>query len=89
MINLKYILFTILISIFSSCLYANSIVKLAQDLHLYPGTKAIVQWKRVFSSKRHLNRYKLTNLSQETRNKLKNYLVKHAIDSKQPIVPGL
>jgi len=86
---LKCIQLTIFITVFSSSLYATNIINLAQDLHLYPGTKAIVQWKRVFSSKRHLNRYKLTNLSQETRDKLKNYLIKHAIDSKQPIVPGL
>ena len=85
---MKYVLLIFIIPLISS-LQANSIIKLAQDLHLYPGTKASVQWKRVFSSKRHLSRYKLTNLSQETRNKLKNYLIEHAIDSEQPIVPGL
>ena len=87
---MKYILFIAILSVFSS-LYANNItiIRLAQDLHLYPGTKAIVQWKRVFSSKRHLKRYKLTTLSNETKEKLKSYLIEHAIDSKQPIVPGL
>lgn len=82
---MKYIL---IITIFSS-LFANNIPQLALDLRLYPGTKAGIQWKRVFSSKRHLKRYKLSNLSQDTKEKLKNYLIEHAIDSRQPIVPGL
>ena len=85
---MKYIWFMVFVGIFSS-LYANSVIQLARDLHLYPGTKASVQWKRVFSSTRHLKRYKLDNLSEKTREKLKSYLIDHAIDSKQPIVPGL
>ena len=68
---------------------ADEIQGLAQELKLYGGTKATVQWERVFSSQRRLEKYKLNNLSQETRTALKNYLIQHAADSEQPIVPGL
>lgn len=62
---------------------------LAKELNLYAGTKASIQWERVFSSQRRLAKYKLDQLSQTTRDSLKTYLIKHAADSEQPIVPGL
>ncbi|MBD3796846.1 MAG: hypothetical protein IE887_03735 [Campylobacterales bacterium] len=66
-----------------------NIETLAKNLNLYGGEKATVQWRRVFSSQRHLQRYRLDVLDQETRNQLEEYLIKHAADSEQPIVPGI
>jgi len=68
---------------------ANEIQNLAKELNLYPGNKATIQWERVFSSQRRLEKYKLNNLSTSTRDSLKKYLIQHAADSEQPIVPGL
>lgn len=62
---------------------------LSKNLNLYAGSKATIQWERVFSSQRHLQRYKLDSLSIIQREELKKYLIKHAADSDQPIVPGL
>lgn len=75
-------------------LYANetaslSISQLAKKLHLYGGQKAIIQWERVFSSQRHLKRYHLDELPVSERLELKKYLIDHAADSEQPIIPGL
>jgi len=70
-------------------LSANSIAILAEELNLYAGTKASVQWERVFSSQRRLKRYGLDTLEYDKLVELKYYLIKHAADSKQPIVPGL
>ena len=72
-----------------SSLQAKSVVILAQELNLQAGSKATVQWERIFSSPRHLKRYKLEHLSLETRIGLKAYLIRHSADSEQPIVPGL
>lgn len=69
--------------------YAEPIEQIAKKFNLYGGEKATVQWKRVFSSKRHLQRYKLEELDQATRDKLEKYLIQHAADSEQPIVPGV
>jgi len=65
------------------------IEKLSKSLNLYGGEKAIIQWRRVFSSPRHLKRYKLDRLDPQTRARLEDYLIKHAADSDKPIVPGL
>jgi len=76
----------------SPYLYATTdveMVKLTKELDIYAGSKAIVQWERVFASQRHLKRYKLEKFSKEKREELKLYLIKHAADSQQPIVPGL
>jgi ribosomal protein L32 len=62
--------------------------KLAKKLHLSAGTKAIIQWERVFKSKRKMKRYKIDTLSTNEKNKLKEYLIKHAIDSDKPMVAG-
>lgn len=79
----------VLFSLLLNPLYAEDVASLAKELNLYGGTKAKIQWERVFSSERHLLRYGLEKLPPETRQELKAYLIKHAADSKQPIVPGL
>lgn len=62
---------------------------IAKKYKLYAGTKASVQWKRIFSSQRRLHKYNLDTLSQNELNSLEQYLISHAADSEQPIVPGL
>jgi len=79
----------ILLSFLVSSLNANQISDLALEYNLYPGNKATIQWERIFSSERRLKKYKLDTLSLDTQVKLKLYLIKHAADSEQPIVPGL
>jgi hypothetical protein len=78
-----------LVVFISNSLFATNVIQISKELNLYPGTKAIIQWERVFSSQRHLKRYKLDSLPEKTREKLKQYLISHAIDSDKPIVPGL
>ena len=81
---------TILIStlLFTS-LYAQDMHLLANDLKLYAGTKAAIQWQRIFSSDRRMKKYKIDLLPEQTKHQLKLYLIDHAADSEQPIVPGL
>lgn len=79
----------IFIPLLASSRQSESIAQLAKGLNLYGGTKATIQWRRVFSSPRHLKRYKLEYLDQATRDQLEEYLIQHAADSEQPIVPGL
>jgi hypothetical protein len=62
---------------------------LTKELNIYPGSKATIQWNRIFSSQRHLKRYNLNTISKKRRDELQLYLIKHAADSQQPIVPGL
>ena len=78
----------IIISSFTN-LSASSISGLAEKFNLFAGTKASVQWERVFSSDRRLKRYGLDSLEYDKLVELKHYLIKHSADSKQPIVPGL
>ena len=78
-----------IILLLSSILFANNANKLASQLNLIAGTKAIAQWERVFSSKRRMQKYHINKLSSNQINNLKTYLIKHAADSDQPIVPGL
>jgi len=75
----------------TSPLYASkaSIEKIAKKFNLYPGSRAVIQWERIFSTPRHLKRYKLDTLPSIQREELKCYLINHAADSEQPIVPGL
>ncbi|WP_455756741.1 hypothetical protein [Sulfurimonas sp.] len=84
----RFIFFIFLSSIFTS-LDASEISDLAFKYNLYPGNKATIQWERIFSSQRRLKKYKLNTLTLDTQLKLKLYLIKHAADSEQPIVPGL
>jgi len=77
------------LTLFAKHHFDSQTVALAKKLNLYGGEKAVIQWERVFSSTRHLKRYKLDTLDAATREKLKAYLIEHAADSDQPIVPGL
>ena len=79
----------IIILLFLTTLHANDIELLAKKFNLYGGEKATIQWKRVFSSQRHLKRYNLDKIPKEMRQKLELYLIEHAADSDKPIVPGL
>jgi len=81
------IIFSLLIIVNTA--YALDVVQLAKELNLQAGTKASIQWRRVFSSPRHMKRYKIDHLDEKTRASLEKYLVQHAADSDQPIVPGL
>ncbi|ADN09717.1 hypothetical protein [Sulfurimonas autotrophica] len=88
---MQYVSLFLLTFLFSSILLAQDedITILAKKLNLYGGQKAAIQWNRIFSSQRHLKKYKLEKLPIQTRNKLQKYLISHAADSEQPIVPGL
>jgi ribosomal protein L32 len=62
---------------------------LAKSLHLSAASKAIVQWERVFKSKKKMKRYRIDTLSLQERTVLKKYLIRHAIDSDQPTIAGI
>ena len=66
-----------------------SVEKICTDLGLIPASKAVVQWERVFNSERRMHKYKIDRLSPTEQKMLKRYLILHAADSNQPIVPGL
>ena len=70
-------------------LHAEDIAQVCNKLGLYPGSKAKIQWERIFSDPKKMEKYKLDTLHDDTRSKLKVYLIKHAADSEQPMVPGL
>ncbi|NPA28888.1 MAG: hypothetical protein GXO33_01745 [Epsilonproteobacteria bacterium] len=61
---------------------------LARMLHLSAGSKAMIQWERVFKSERKMKRYGIDRLSEEEKKRLKRYLINHAVDSDQPTVAG-
>ena len=88
MIKLKILLFLI---IFIPSLHADeyNISNIAKELNLSAGSKAIAQWERVFKSKKKMKRYKIDTLNSEDQNFLKEYLIKHAIDSDQPTIAGV
>lgn len=87
---MQYLRSLLLSSIIFQYLSANDeIAQIAKKLNLYGGQKATIQWQRIFSSPRHLKRYKLDTLSISTQLELKKYLIDHSADSEQPIVPGL
>lgn len=73
----------------SMMLFAEDVSELAKELSLYAGSKASIQWKRIFKSEKRLVKYKLGSLTMDERKTLEKYLVNHAADSEQPIVPGL
>jgi hypothetical protein len=84
-------LFIVFFLFFNLLLEANEAhgVALAKSLHLSAGSKAIVQWERIFQSPRKMKRYKIEALSQQDRDILKEYLINHAIDSDQPTIAGI
>lgn len=67
----------------------DSIERVCNELKLVPASKAIVQWERVFSNESRKKRYHIDQLSPEVQILLKQYLLDHAADSSQPMVPGL
>lgn len=84
----KYLVLSFL---FGFIAYANndSISKVCKELKIVPASKAIVQWERVFSSDKRKQRYRIDQLSPAVQELLKDYLIQHAADSSQPMVPGL
>lgn len=84
--------FLVLVFLFGSTAFAahnDSIANVSKEMKLVPASKAIVQWERVFSSEARKKRYHIDQLSPEVQELLKEYLIKHAADSSQPMVPGL
>jgi len=63
--------------------------KVCKELKLVPASKAIVQWERVFSSEYRKSNYRIDQLTPDEQKMLKTYLLQHAADSNQPMVPGL
>ena len=86
---MSYLQILLLIALSISSLNAQSISITAKELNLYAGTKASIQWKRIFSSQRRMVKFHIDELSQMQKEELKIYLINHAADSEQPIVPGL
>ncbi len=82
-----FILFVLFISV--EYLNAQDISSIAKSLNLYPGTKASIQWERVFANERKLKKYSINTLKKSQQEELRAYLIKYAADSDQPIVPGL
>ena len=84
--------FLVLVFLFGSAAFAthnDSIANVCKQMKLVPASKAIVQWERVFSSEARKKRYHIDQLSPEVQELLKEYLIEHAADSSQPMVPGL
>ena len=83
--------FSVLFFLFGSIVFSNddSIAKVCKKMNLIPASKAIVQWERVFSSEKRKMKYGIEQLSPEVQELLKIYLIEHAADSSQPMVPGL
>jgi len=77
-----------LILLLSISVHAESVEALVKKLKLFPASKAMVQWERVFKSERKMKRYKIANLSMQDRERLEEYLINHAIDSDTPTVAG-
>lgn len=83
----RFVLFSFLIV---SVAYADeSIALVCKEMKLVPASKAVVQWERVFSTESRKKRVGIDQLSPEVQLRLKEYLIQHAADSSQPMVPGL
>jgi len=78
----------ILLILFYSSLQALTVEKLVVKLSLNPASKAMMQWERVFKSERKMKKYKINELTDEEKKKLKSYLVAHAADSDTPQFAG-
>jgi len=84
--KIKIVLITLLLMTNSLC--AIDPEELVKKLSLNPATKAMMQWERVFKSKRKMKRYKIDTLSDEQKKVLKEYLISHAADSDKPKFAG-
>jgi len=71
-----------------SSLLATTPEEIVKRLSLNPATKVIMQWERVFKSKRKMKRYKIDKLTDEEKKILKEYLLSHAADSDKPKFAG-
>lgn len=77
----------ILVSMYCS-LQALTAEELITKLSINPASKAMMQWERVFKSERKMKKYKINELTDEEKKKLKSYLVAHAADSDTPQFAG-
>ncbi len=84
----RFLLFSLLI-VSSAFADDDQMAKVCKEMKIVPASKAIVQWQRVFSSEKRKERYGIDQLTPEVQELLKVYLVHHAADSSQPMVPGL
>jgi len=84
----KFYPLVLLLFIFSVNLYSFDAEDMARKLNLSAGSKASIQWQRVFKSERKMKRYKIYSLSDEDKSILEEYLINHAIDSDKPTVAG-
>jgi uncharacterized GH25 family protein len=62
---------------------------LVKSFHLSAASKAMIQWERIFKSKKKMKRYNLDKLTSSDRTILKEYLINHAIDSDRPTIAGV
>ena len=79
----------LILSLFSSVIFAHEARELCQKLDLQPGTKATIQWERVFKSEERQKKLGIDRLNDREKALLKAYLIEHAADSAHPMVPGL
>jgi hypothetical protein len=77
-----------LLIVFSVNSYSLDIEDVVRDLNLSAGSKASIQWKRIFKSAKKMKRYGIYALNEVTKKELEEYLVSHAIDSDRPTVAG-
>lgn len=85
----KYLVLIFILGTLSFAQSNNSMQQLCKEMNLIPAGKAVVQWERVFSSEKRKKRYHIDQLPSEIQSMLKAYLIDHAADSSQPMVPGL
>ncbi len=78
-----------ILSLFSWVIFAQEARELCRQLDLQPGTKAAIQWERVFKSEERQKKLGIDRLSEREKALLKTYLLEHAADSAHPMVPGL
>lgn len=86
---MKLITFLSLLAIVLQSAQLQSAGEIAKSLNLIPGTRATIQWERIFETPQKMQRYGIDALSSAQQLKLKHYLLEHAADSDQPTVPGL
>ncbi len=79
----------LLLCVAGTLCFAKSGKELAEELKIEAGSKAIVQWERMFENKKRLGKIGAENLSDADLQALKEYLIKHAADSDQPAAAGL
>jgi hypothetical protein len=86
---MKLVTIVIALILSVSLAFAASGEKVASDLGLNAGSKAIKQWERVFQKPKKMAKYGIDKLSDGDKEALKSYLVGHAADSDHPAAAGL